>query len=114
MSKNKNRINIVYSTNPNYHFEEEQEIEQETLEKTLQELKVSVDRKQRGGKSVTLVTGFIGNSTDLDELGKTLKTKCGVGGNVKNGEILIQGELKEKVFTLLVNLGYKKTKKIGG
>ncbi|MCB9359922.1 MAG: translation initiation factor [Flavobacteriales bacterium] len=112
MSK-KNRGNVVYSTNKDFDYEEEYE-EVETLEESKQELKVFVDRKQRKGKSVTIVSNFIGNTNDLNDLSKILKSKCGVGGSCKDGEILIQGELKEKVYDLLVNLGFSKTKKIGG
>jgi len=111
--KGKNRVNIVYSTNPDYNYEEEAD-DVEMIDNNLQELKVFVDRKQRKGKSVTIVTGFEGNDEDLNDLGKTLKSKCGVGGSCKNGEILIQGELKDKIFDLLIKLGYTKTKKIGG
>lgn len=88
--------------------------EKETIENNHQELKVFIDRKQRKGKSVTIISGFIGTSDDLNELAKTLKSKCGVGGSCKEGEIIIQGELKDKVFDLLISLGYSKTKKIGG
>lgn len=112
--KDKQRVNVVYSTNPNFSFEEEEHNEIETLDKQQQQLKVCIDRKQRKGKSVTLVSGFVGNDEDLNELAKTLKTKCGVGGNAKDGEILIQGELRDKVYDLLISLGYTKTKKIGG
>ena len=111
--KGKNKVNIVYSTNPNYHYEEDTE-EVETIENHLQELKVWIDRKQRKGKSVTIVSNFIGNEEDLKELGKILKSKCGVGGSSKDGEIIVQGEMKDKVVDLLLNLGYTKTKKIGG
>ena len=112
MSK-KNRVNIVYSTNQNFDYEDEIE-EVETLENNKQELKVFVDRKQRKGKAVTIISNFIGSIDDLNDLSKTLKSKCGVGGSCKDGEILIQGELKEKVYDLLVNLGFTNTKKIGG
>lgn len=112
--KDKQRINVVYSTNPNFSFEEEDQDEIETLDKQQQQLKVFIDRKQRKGKSVTIVSGFIGNEDDLQDLSKTLKTKCGVGGNAKDGEILIQGELRDKVYDLLISLGFTKTKKIGG
>ncbi len=112
--KDKQKVNIVYSTNPNFSFDEEDQDEIETLDKQQQQLKVFIDRKQRKGKSVTIVTGFIGDNEDLDDLAKTLKTKCGVGGNAKDGEILIQGELRDKVFDLLISLGFTKTKKIGG
>jgi translation initiation factor 1 len=112
--KNKQLINVVYSTNPNFNYESESEEEQETLPKNQQKLYVSIDRKQRGGKDVTLVEGYIGNEDDLKELGKTLKSKCGVGGSVKDGEILIQGSMREKVFELLIKDGYSQTKKKGG
>ena len=111
--KNNQRVDVIYSTNPNFSYDEEIE-ETKTLENQQQQLKVFIDRKQRKGKSVTIVNGFIGNENDLQELSKALKTKCGVGGNAKDGEILIQGELKDKVFDLLINLGFSKTKKIGG
>lgn len=112
MSKNKNR-DIVYSTNPDYSYADEND-EFESIENENQELKVLIDRKQRKGKSVTLVTGFIGSDNEIKELAKTLKSKCGVGGAVKNNEILIQGEFKEKVYDLLINMEYSKTKKVGG
>lgn len=105
--------NIIYSTNPNLSFEETCE-KIETIENQQQQLKVFIDRKQRKGKSVTIVSNYIGCDDDLQELAKTLKIKCGVGGNAKEGEILIQGELRDKVYDLLINLGYLKTKKIGG
>lgn len=112
--KNKQLINVVYSTNPNFSYESESEEEQETLPKNQQKLYVSIDRKQRGGKDVTLVEGFVGTEDDLKDLGKTLKSKCGVGGSVKDGEILIQGALRDKVFDLLIKDGYTQTKKKGG
>ncbi|PIQ16884.1 MAG: translation initiation factor [Flavobacteriales bacterium CG18_big_fil_WC_8_21_14_2_50_32_9] len=105
MSKN----NIVYSTNPNFEFEEENE-DVETLSKEKQQLKVTIDRKQRKGKSVTLITGFVGKKEDLEEIAKELKSKCGVGGSAKNNEIIIQGEFKEKIVSLLIQSGYLKTK----
>ncbi len=111
--KNKNRINVVYSTNPDFSYEEEFD-EKETIDNNHQELKVLIDRKQRKGKSVTIISGFIGTNDDLNDLAKTLKSKCGVGGSCKEDEIIIQGELKDKVFDLLISLGYTKTKKIGG
>lgn len=106
--------NIVYSTNPNFQHEDDDDMEMETLAPEEQELKVMIDRKQRKGKSVTLITGFEGSDEDLQELGKTLKQKCGVGGSAKNGEIIVQGENKEKIFELLLKMGYRKTKKVGG
>lgn len=112
--KNKQLINVVYSTNPNFSYESESEEEPNTLPKNQQKLYVSIDRKQRGGKDVTLIEGFVGTEEDLKELGKTLKTKCGVGGSVKDGEILIQGAFRDKVFDLLIKDGYTQTKKKGG
>ena len=112
--KNKQLINVVYSTNPNFSYESESEEEQETLPKNQQKLYVSIDRKQRGGKDVTLVEGFVGTEDDLKDLGKTLKSKCGVGGSVKDSEILIQGALRDKVYDLLIKDGYTQTKKKGG
>jgi translation initiation factor 1 len=112
--KNKQLINVVYSTNPNFSYESESDEEQETLPKNQQKLYVSIDRKQRGGKDVTLVEGFVGTEDDLKDLGKILKSKCGVGGSVKDGEILIQGALRDKVFDLLIKDGYTQTKKKGG
>ena len=112
--KNKQLINVVYSTNPNFSYESESDEEQETLPKNQQKLYVSIDRKQRGGKDVTLVEGFVGTEDDLKDLGKILKSKCGVGGSVKDGEILIQGAFRDKVFDLLIKDGYTQTKKKGG
>jgi translation initiation factor 1 len=112
--KNKNLVNVVYSTNPNFQYQEEQEIHQETLPKQQQKLYVSLDKKQRAGKEVTLIEGFVGSEEDLKELGKMLKSKCGVGGSVKDGEILIQGSFRDKVYDLLVKEGYSQTKKKGG
>jgi len=88
----KRRLGVVFSTNPDFEYEETAEIEPETLEPSKQNLIVSIDRKGRGGKQVTLVTGFVGSSDDLAELGRALKVKCGVGGSAKDGEITIQGD----------------------
>lgn len=110
MSKKKN---IVYSTNPNYDYDDEND-EIETIKPEAQKLKVLIDRKQRKGKSVTIVTGFEGTDDDMKDLAKTLKSKCGVGGSAKDGEILIQGEFKEKIYTLLLDMNFKHTKKVGG
>ena len=106
MSKNKKqRRNIVYSTNPDFSYEEEQNNDDITLDASEQKLYVSTDKKNRGGKEVTLVEGFIGNSEDLKELGKYLKSKCGVGGTSKNNVINIQGNHREKVMNLLSEKG---------
>lgn len=105
--------NIVYSTNPDFQYEMDEEEVQDTLDPSEQLLYVSIDRKQRGGKEVTLVEGFVGHEDDLKDLGKLLKSKCGVGGSVKDGEILIQGNFRDKVCDLLAKEGYK-TKKKGG
>ena len=109
----KDRLGMVYSTNPDFKFESENEDEEQTLPPQKQKLIVMLDRKKRKGKSVTLVTGFVGSEYDLKELGKMLKTKCGVGGSVKNGEILIQGDFRERVMDLLKAEGYK-VKRSGG
>ena len=103
----KERINVVYSTNPNYQYEYNQEEEQETLAPEKQNLRVTLDSKQRKGKTVTLVQGFVGTEEDLKELAKLLKNKCGVGGSVKDGEIIIQGEEKKKVLTILRDNKYR-------
>jgi translation initiation factor 1 len=112
--KNKNFVNVVYSTNPNFQYQQEEQVEQGTLPNQQQKLYVSIDKKQRAGKEVTLIEGFEGTEEDLKELGKMLKSKCGVGGSVKDGEILIQGSFRDKVFDLLQKSGYSQTKKKGG
>ncbi|HBG58084.1 translation initiation factor [Proteiniphilum sp. UBA1028] len=106
----KKRLNIVYSTNPDYHYNKENEEVTETLPKEKQSLRISLDKRNRKGKAVTLVTGFTGKEDDLQELGKLLKTKCGVGGSTKEGEIIIQGDHREKVLGILQKEGYAKSR----
>lgn len=109
----KKKKNIVYSTNPDYNYEYDQEENKETLPPEKQDLRIQLDTKSRNGKAVTLITGFIGNYEDLKELGKKLKSKCGVGGSAKDNEIIIQGDHRNKVLNLLIDMGYK-AKKSGG
>lgn len=98
---------IVYSTDSDFSFQLSEDIEpQETVANEKQKLKVLLDKKARKGKMVTLVEGFIGSDEDLQSLGKLLKQKCGVGGTAKDGEILIQGDFREKVFDILQQNGY--------
>lgn len=106
----KNRVGVVYSTNDSFDYTEGGELEEETLAKQDQQLRVSLDKKNRGGKQVTLVTGFVGMTGDIKELGKLVKTKCGVGGNVKDREIIVQGDLRDKVVQILEKEGYKARK----
>lgn len=108
MGKNKNKVGVVYSTNPDYQYEYEDEmLEAETLPPGQQKLVVAIDRRQRGGKQATLVKGFVGTDEDLQKLSKVLKNKCGVGGTAKDGEILIQGDLRDKIVLLLQEQGYQ-------
>ena len=102
----KDRLGVVYSTNPDFKYETSAEKEAETLPAAQQKLIVSIDRRARAGKQVTLVSGFVGSSDDLAALAKTLKTKCGVGGSAKDGEILIQGDWRDRVVALLKSMGY--------
>ena len=102
----KQRLGVVYSTNPDFNYAKEETVEEETLEPSRQRLTVTIDRRNRGGKQVTLVSGFVGTQEDLAALGKILKVKCGVGGSAKDGEITIQGDLRDKVTSLLKDLGY--------
>lgn len=111
-NKNKNRDGLVYSTNPNLNLEQEQE-SSATLPPSQQQLRVMLDKKQRAGKKVTLVTGFTGKEQDLETLGKMLKSKCGTGGSVKDGEIIIQGDFRERILKELIAMGYK-AKQSGG
>lgn len=113
--KNKNkRIGTVYSTNPDFEYSYDSEMEEEELAANEQKLRVQLDRKQRKGKEVSLVTGFVGPEDRLKEIGKLLKSKCGVGGTVKDGEILIQGDFRDKIVDLLKEEGFTNTKKSGG
>ena len=115
MSNNdwKSRLNVVYSTNPDFEYETRSEKQPETLPPAQQNLRVWLDRKARAGKQVTLVKGFVGSEDDLKELGRLLKSKCGVGGTAKEGEIIIQGDFRDRVVDILVKAGYR-AKKAGG
>lgn len=118
MAKNKNndwknRDGVVYSTTDNFEFDHNDAEDAQTLPPQQQNLKVMLDKKSRGGKQVTLVAGFVGSDDDLKELGKMLKNKCGVGGSAKDNEILIQGDHRDKVVTILQTAGYK-AKRSGG
>ena len=104
---------MVYSTNPDFNYNHGHDDETETRPPSQQDLRVKLDRKNRGGKVVTLITGFVGKNDDLKELGKMLKNRCGVGGTTKNGEIIIQGDFRDRVLKLLTDEGYK-AKKSGG
>jgi len=103
----KNRDGIVYSTNEDFGYSSGQKEEDTTLHASQQSLKVQLDKSGRAGKQVTLVTGFVGTGQDLDSLAKLLKTKCGVGGSAKEGEILIQGDVRDKLLGILSKEGYK-------
>ncbi len=110
MSDWKDRLNVVYSTNPDFKYETEDDEEQDTLSKEKQQLRISLDKRNRKGKAVTLITGFIGTTEDLEALGKLLKVKCGVGGSAKDAEIIIQGDFRNKVLELLQKEGYVKAR----
>lgn len=109
----KDRLNVVYSTNPDFRYEKTEEDTTVTLPPQQQKLRVSLDRKNRGGKTVTLITGFVGSEDDLKELGRVLKSSCGVGGSAKDGEIMVQGDFKQRVIDLLKSKGYAQTKPVG-
>ena len=111
--KNKNdRNGFVYSTDPNFQFEPDEHANADTLPPAQQKLRVRLETKHRGGKAVTLVTGFAGSESDLEVLGKTLKNVCGTGGSAKDGEIIIQGDQRDKVLQWLLKNGYALTKKV--
>ena len=103
----KSRLGVVYSTNPDFQYQTEATQEADTLPPEKQRLIVGIDRRNRGGKQVTLVSGFVGKADDLKELGRTLKTKLGVGGSAKDGEITIQGDFRDKVVSILQQMGYQ-------
>lgn len=111
--KNKNNSGLVYSTNPSFSWEDDTEETEETIDFSKQKLYVSIDRKNRGGKEVTLVEGFQGTDEDLKDLGKTLKSKCGVGGSAKDGEIIVQGNFRDKVMDILKGMGFQVVRKGG-
>lgn len=106
----RNREGVVYSTNPDFHYQYDEEPLVETLTPPQQRLRVTIERKGRGGKSATVINGYVGSESDLADLARTLKGRLGVGGAAKNGQIIIQGEMKEKVLTLLKDLGYADTR----
>lgn len=106
----KDRLNVVYSTNPDFKYESEDEEENETQPKEKQALRISLDKRNRKGKAVTLITGFTGTTEDLENLGKFLKVKCGVGGSAKDGEIIVQGDFRTKILELLQKEGYVKSR----
>lgn len=108
----KSRLGVLYSTNPDFQYETNEEIEEETLPKEKQALRVALDKRNRGGKVVTLITGFRGTTADLEALGKLLKVKCGVGGSAKDGEIIVQGDFRQKVEEILRKEGYTQVKVI--
>lgn len=106
-NKHKNREGIVYSTNPDFEYQLNIPSEAETLEPAQQQLRIYTDSKMRAGKTVTIIQGFVGKQSDLDALAKMLKTSCGVGGSAKDGEIIIQGNFKDRIKTLLTQKGYR-------
>ena len=112
MSKKINSFSgLVYSTDPNFKIEEVENVEEQTLLPAEQKIKIRLDKKHRGGKMVTLIENFTGKNADKEELGKKLKTVCGTGGSVKDGEILVQGDNRDKVLQWLLKNGYKNSKK---
>ena len=108
----KERLNVVYSTNPDFKYDSDEEDDVEALPKAKQLLRIELDKRNRKGKSVTLITNFVGSDDDLQDLAKSLKTRCGVGGSARDGEILLQGDFRTKVLELLVKDGYVKSRVI--
>lgn len=106
----KARLGMVYSTDPHFQYETEAPASTETLPPAKQKLRVALDKRNRGGKKVTIVADFIGSEEELAALGKVLKTKCGVGGSAKEGEVIIQGDFRDKIVALLIEMGYKARK----
>lgn len=106
----KNRVNVVYSTNPDFSYDDEDHEEEETLPPGQQDLRVWLDKKNRAGKEASIVRGFIGSTDDLKALGKEIKQACGTGGSVKDGEIIIQGDKRDTIIKLLTKEGYKAKK----
>lgn len=106
----KDRLGVVFSTNANYEYDTDSTEEVETLPKNQQRLRVRIEKNGRGGKTVTIVKGFVGTEEDLKSVAKMLKTRCGVGGSMKDGEVIIQGDLKDKIVGLLKSDGYSDTK----
>lgn len=114
MSKKKSndKNGFVFSTNPNFQFQQEDAAAQETLPPAQQKMRIRLETKHRGGKTVTLVAGFIGTDDDLQTLGKHLKNACGTGGSAKDGEIIVQGDHRDKVLQWLLKAGYGGSKKL--
>ena len=107
MSDWKERLGVVFSTNSDFTYEVDQEPEVEAIPKAKQNLRVALDKRNRGGKKVTIVSDFVGSDDNLKELGKMLKNKCGVGGSAKDGEIIIQGDFRQKIVDILKADGYR-------
>ncbi|MDR1880309.1 MAG: translation initiation factor [Tannerellaceae bacterium] len=106
----KERLGVMYSTNPDFRYDTGGEAEEVTAAREKQALRIALDKRNRGGKVVTLVTGFRGTADDLAALGKLLKVKCGVGGSAKEGEIIVQGDHRQKVYDVLQKEGYLKSR----
>lgn len=110
---NKNRIGVVYSTADDFDYKHDNGEQEETLPNDEQRLEVHIEKKGRGGKTAVIIRGFVGSDEDLQQLAKQLKSKCGVGGSAKDGEIIIQGDKRDKVLEILKQEGYQ-TKRVGG